>query len=288
MKGTLYVVATPIGNLKDISLRALEILAQVDFIAAEDTRHASHLLNHYAIGTKLLSLHEHNERSATEKLTALLLAGKSVALISDAGTPAISDPGAYLVSAARHHGIITTPIPGANAAISALSAAGIADPHFLFYGFLPPKRSSRIRELKAFSLFPHTLVYYEAPHRILECIADLDEILGSEREIVIARELSKTFENIHACALGKALDWLGADSNRQRGEFVLLVSGKPPEPKKEGISPEAKRILALLIEELPIKQAAKLAAAITGEKKNALYAEGLALKSEGIRKKAAQ
>ncbi len=280
MKGTLYVLATPIGNLKDISLRALEILAQVDFIAAEDTRHASHLLNHYAISTTLLSLHEHNERSATEKLISLLNAGKSVALISDAGTPAISDPGAYLVGAARKQGIITSPIPGANAAITALSAAGIGDPHFIFYGFLPSKRSSRRRELEVFRDFPHTLVYYEAPHRILECISDLCDVLGPDREITIARELSKTFESIHSCALGGALDWLKADSNRQRGEFVLLVSGKPPEIREAGISAEAKRILALLLEELPVKQAAKLAASITGEKKNALYAEALILKED--------
>ncbi|MBZ0093476.1 MAG: 16S rRNA (cytidine(1402)-2'-O)-methyltransferase [Sulfuricellaceae bacterium] len=280
MKGTLYVVATPIGNLKDISLRALEILAQADFIAAEDTRHASHLLNHYAISTKLLSLHEHNERSATDKIIALLDAGKTVALISDAGTPAISDPGAYLVAVARRQGIVTVPIPGANAAISALSAAGISDPHFLFYGFLPSKRSSRRQELEAFKDFPHTLVYYEAPHRILECVSDLADILGSKREITIARELSKAFESIHSCALGDVLDWLNADSNRQRGEFVLLISGKPPEMRAAGISDESKRVLALLVAELPLKQAVKLAAAISGEKKNALYAEGLTLKKE--------
>jgi len=273
------VVATPIGNLQDITLRALEILKTVDLIAAEDTRHSATLLGHFGIGTKLTPLHEHNERSAGEKLVGLLQAGQSVALISDAGTPAISDPGALLVNLAHQAGIKVVPIPGANAAIAALSASGLLMPRFLFIGFLPAKSSHRKQVLEAISDVPATLVFYEAPHRVLESVADFAEVLGGERQITFARELTKTFETIYQCKLGEALAWLQADPNRQRGEFVLLVEGAPVKDE-QAISPEARHTLELLLAELPLKQAVKLAADITGAKKNALYEKALELTAD--------
>ncbi len=276
--GTLYVVATPIGNLQDITLRALEILKSVDIVAAEDTRHSATLLGHFGIQAKLTALHEHNERSAGEKLVAQLQAGKSVALISDAGTPAISDPGAILVNMALAAGIKVVPIPGANAAIAALSASGLLMPRFLFIGFLPAKSAHRRQVLQSLADVPVTLVFYEAPHRVLESVADLATVLGGERQITLARELTKTFESIYQCPLGEATAWLQADSNRQRGEFVLLVEGAPASDDLV-ISPEAQRTLELLLAELPLKQAVKLAADITGIKKNTLYELALTLKS---------
>ncbi len=276
--GTLYVVATPIGNLQDITLRALEILKSVDTIAAEDTRHSATLLGHFGIQAKLTALHEHNERSAGEKLVAQLQAGKSIALISDAGTPAISDPGAILVNMALAAGIKVVPIPGANAAIAALSAAGLLMPRFLFIGFLPAKSAHRRQVLESLADVPVTLVFYEAPHRVLESVADLATVLGGERQVTLARELTKTFESIHQCPLGEATAWLQADPNRQRGEFVLLVEGAPASDD-QAISPEAQRTLELLLAELPLKQAVKLAADITGIKTNTLYELALTLKS---------
>lgn len=270
------MVATPIGNLQDITLRALEILKSVDVIAAEDTRHSATLLGHFGIQTKLTALHEHNERTAGEKLIAQIQAGQSVALISDAGTPAISDPGALLVKMAHEADIKVVPIPGANAAITALSASGLLMPRFLFIGFLPAKSSHRKQVLEAITDVPATLVFYEAPHRILECVADLAAILG-ERQMTFARELTKTFETIHHCKLSEALDWLQADPNQQRGEFVLLVEGAPVKDEQT-ISPEAQRTLECLLAELPLKQAVKLAADISGVKKNALYELALTLK----------
>lgn len=275
--GTLYVVATPIGNLQDITLRALEILKSVDLIAAEDTRHSATLLGHFGISTRLTPLHEHNERSAGEKLVAQLQAGQSVALISDAGTPAISDPGALLVNLAHQAGIKVVPIPGANAAITALSASGLLMPRFLFIGFLPAKSAHRKQVLEAICDVPATLVFYEAPHRVLESVSDFAAVLGGERHITFARELTKTFENIHNCRLDQALEWLQADPNQQRGEFVLLVEGAPAKDE-QAIDPEARRTLELLLAELPLKQAVKLAADITGVKKNTLYELALTLK----------
>ena len=276
-KNILYVVATPIGNLQDITLRALEILRSVDAIAAEDTRNTTRLLNHFAIGAKLIAVHEHNEYQAAARLIEMLQSGKSVALVSDAGTPAVSDPGAYLVAKVREAGLRVVPIPGANAAIAAFSAAGITAPHFLFYGFLPHTSSERKRELAALKATPYTLVFYESPHRILASMADLREVLGGARTVTIARELTKVFETIHTCTLEEALDWLEADPNQQRGEFVLLVSGAEV-AKEEGVGEEAQRILQLLLAEMPLKQAVKLAAEISGEKKNALYELALQLK----------
>jgi 16S rRNA (cytidine1402-2'-O)-methyltransferase len=279
-KGALYVVATPIGNLRDITLRALEVLGAADVVAAEDTRNTSHLLNHYNIRTRLLALHQHNERSAATKLITLLHEGQSIALVSDAGTPALSDPGAILVGMVREAGFAVVPVPGASAVAAAISAAGLAAPHFLFYGFLPQKSGARRRELETLSGLPYTLVFYEAPHRIMECVQDLHAVLGDARGITFARELTKMFESIHSCKLGEALDWLAADPNRQRGEFVVLVEGAAAQPAG-ALSADAQRVLHTLLEELPLKQAVKLAAQISGAKKNDLYALALEAQKNG-------
>ncbi len=261
----------------DITLRALEILAGADIVAAEDTRNTAHLLNHHGIAArKLLALHQHNERMASEAMIERLARGESIALVTDAGTPGVSDPGALLVNAVRAAGHRVVPIPGANAALAALSSSGIAAPHFLFYGFLPNKPTARRQELQALANLPYTLVFYEAPHRILECAADLLSVLGGEREIVFARELTKMFENIHMCSLGQAAEWLNADANNQRGEFVLLVSGA--QPRAEGLDAEAERVLGVLLQDLPLKQAVQLAVQISGAGKNELYQRALELK----------
>ena len=281
---TLYIVATPIGNLRDISLRALDILAAVDVIAAEDTRTTAHLLTHHSITKKMVALHQHNERAAAKKIVDLLAQGNSVALVTDAGTPGISDPGVILVNIVRDHGYKVVPIPGANAAVCALSAAGIAAPHFLFYGFLPASTGPRRRELEGLKSQPYTLVFYETPHRILECMAALTEVLGTHRQLVIARELTKLFETIHTCTLANALAWMQADTNRQKGEFVLILSGAEIQEGK-GLSDQAQHTLKLLLQELPLKQAVRLATEITGESKNMLYAQALALKNEENKKK---
>ncbi|MEP7073704.1 MAG: 16S rRNA (cytidine(1402)-2'-O)-methyltransferase [Nitrosospira sp.] len=281
---TLYIVATPIGNLRDISLRALDILAAVDVIAAEDTRTTAHLLTHHSITKKMMALHQHNERATAKKIVNLLAQGNSVALVTDAGTPGISDPGVILVNTVRDHGYKVVPIPGANAAVCALSAAGIAAPHFLFYGFLPASAGPRRRELEGLKSQPYTLVFYETPHRILECVAALAEVLGTHRQLVIARELTKLFETIHICTLDNALAWLQADTNRQKGEFVLLLSGAEVQ-KEEGLSDQTQYTLKLLLQELPLKQAVRLAMDITGESRNMLYAQALALKKETNEKK---
>lgn len=275
MKATLFIVATPIGNLGDITLRAVETLRQAAVIACEDTRHARRLLDHYDIRTELLAVHEHNEQAATEKIIALLESGKSVALISDAGTPGISDPGARTAAAVRAAGFPVSPLPGPNAAVTALSAAGLADNAFHFVGFLPAKVGARKTALAALKSIPATLVFYEAPHRITETVADLVDQLEPQRDIVIARELTKLFEEIVRLLLPEAPVWLAADENHRRGEFVLLVSAPPP---REGLDAESERILKLLLAELPVKQAAKLTAAITGQPKNDLYQQALALK----------
>ena len=270
-------MATPIGNLSDISARALSVLAEVDLVAAEDTRTTQHLLAHHGVGAKLIALHQHNERERAAELVAQLEAGKSIALVSDAGTPGISDPGALLVARAMAAGIAVCPIPGANAAVAALSASGLAAPHFLFYGFLPARPGARRAALAALRALPYALVFYEAPHRVTECIADLAATLGGGREIVIARELTKLFESIHRCRLNQAGAWHAENADRQRGEFVLIVSGAQEE-KQEGLAREAERVLQLLLGELPLKQSVALAAVITGARKNELYQRALALR----------
>jgi len=279
-KSALYVVATPIGNLSDISLRALDVLAKAEVIAAEHVQNSKHLLAAHAITAKLIALHQHNEAAVAGKIVTLLESGKSVALITDAGTPGISDPGAIVVQRVREGGCRVVPVPGANAAVCALSAAGMMNPHFLFYGFLPTKSGLRKRELTALKSHPYTLIFYEAPHRILECIADMIDIFGAQREITLARELTKLFETIHSGTLADALSWLQADTNQQKGEFVLLLSGAET-PDKSEISDQARHTLTCLLVELPLKQAVKLTAEITGENKNALYQLALDLKAGG-------
>lgn len=277
LEAALYVVATPIGNLRDITLRALEVLAAADVVAAEDTRNSVHLLSHHGItANKLIAVHQHNERGAAEKVIALLQAGQSVAFISDAGTPAVSDPGALLVLAVRAAGLRVIPIPGASAAMAALSAAGLNEQHFLFYGFLPNKSAARRTALQSLISHPYTLVFYEAPHRIVECVADLCAVLGGERQIVLAREITKLFETIHSCELGDAEAWLQSDSNNQRGEFVVLVSGAVPQ---QGLSAETLSTLSTLLDELPLKQAVQLATKITGANRNELYQRALQIKN---------
>jgi len=273
-KGTLYVVGTPIGNLGDITLRALEVLKNVDLVAAEDTRVTSRLLRHYGITAKLVALHEHNETRTTAPLLDMLGRGKSLALVSDAGTPGISDPGFRLAAAARTAGHRVSPIPGANAAVSALSASGICSAHFLFYGFLQSRAGERRKELAGLASYPFALVFFEAPHRILESVADMADVLGAERQIVIARELTKLFEDIHSCLLGEAVDWLGAEDVRRKGELVLVVAGAVPRvPEDESVQ----RALEALLAELPLKQAVSLAAKITGARRNRVYDMALAM-----------
>ena len=277
--GILYVVATPIGNLQDITLRALDTLKHVDAIAAEDTRHTSGLLSHFGIVKKLIAVHEHNEHQSAEKLLVQLNSGQNIALVTDAGTPGISDPGAVVVDLVRKAGIKVVPIPGASAVIAALSASGIAQNGFLFHGFLPASGAARRKVLETLKSQMVTLVLYEAPHRIVECIADLSLVLGAERRITFARELTKTFETIYSCNLGEAGAWLQADANQQRGEFVLLVEAAALK-EADAIPEEAARILKTLLAELPLKQAVKLATDITQLKKNDLYEFALQLKNE--------
>jgi 16S rRNA (cytidine1402-2'-O)-methyltransferase len=261
--GHLYIVATPIGNLRDISLRALDILKTVDVVAAEDTRNSAGLLAAYGIEARLQACHEHNEKTAAAGLVGRLRAGESVAYISDAGTPGISDPGAELVRQA------VVPLPGPNAAVTALSVTGLDSGQWLFYGFLPVRAGQRRSVLESLRALCYPLVFYEAPHRLEEALTDLEAILGPERRVFMARELTKRFESCHACRLGELRAWLDEDDNRKRGEFVLVVDGAVPDA--EAAWREALRVLEILLGELPASQAARLAARLTGARKNALY-----------------
>ena len=276
--GTLYIVATPIGNLGDITLRALETLKNVDAIAAEDTRHTSGLLSHFGITKKLVAVHEHNEHQSAEKLLAQLQAGENIALVTDAGTPAVSDPGAVVVDLVRKAGIKVVPIPGVSAVITALSASGISQNGFYFHGFLPASGSARRKTLEGLKSQTVTLVFYEAPHRIVESIVDLYTVLGNRR-VTFARELTKTFETIYSCDLSAAEAWVLVDSNQQRGEFVLLVEAELPK-EATAVDEESVRILKCLLADLPLKQAVKLATEITQQKKNDLYELALSFKNE--------
>lgn len=277
--GILYVVATPIGNLQDITLRALDTLKAVDAIAAEDTRHTSGLLSHFGISKKLIAVHEHNEHQSAEKLLSQLNAGDSIALVTDAGTPGISDPGAVVVDLVRKAGVKVVPVPGVSAVIAALSASGIVQNGFMFHGFLPASGAARRKVLETLKTQTVTLVIYEAPHRIVDSIADMCAVLGGERRITFARELTKTFETIYSCNLSDAVAWLEADTNQQRGEFVLLIEAAALKDAEE-MPEETVRILKLLLAELPLKQAVKLATEITHEKKNVLYEFALQLKQQ--------
>ena len=280
LPGTLYVVATPLGNLRDVTLRALDILGSVDTIAAEDTRVTGILLRNYGIAARMLSLREHNEAARAEQLVALLHAGRSAALVSDAGTPAVSDPGARLVRAVRDAGLSVVPIPGANAAIAAVSVAGLAAERFLFLGFLPGAKARR--ELLAWvAELPVALVIYEAPHRVCETVAHLNEAFDGGRTLVVARELTKKFETIACMTLAEAPAWFAADPNHERGEFVLVVDAPAVTgTASQGSAIDTHRLLTALIAELPPARVARVAAAATGLPREVLYAQALALKAE--------
>lgn len=268
--GVLYVVATPIGNLGDISQRAVEILSSVDRIAAEDTRHSGRLLSHCGIKKHLLALHEHNETAAIDRLLAVLQAGESVALISDAGTPLVSDPGFKLVRAVRAAGIQVSPIPGPSALIAALSVAGLPTDRFVFEGFLPAKQQARQARLRSLVDEPRTLLFYESSHRISALIEDLGEIFGGERQAVVARELTKLYEQVVDGSLAELSDWLAERDEHHKGEFVVLVAGAEP-AAEEGLTAADRQLVALLAEELPPKKAAAIAAKITSKRKKLFY-----------------
>lgn len=274
--GTLYVVATPIGNVGDISLRALHLLSIADAVACEDTRNTSQLLSRYGLQKTLVAAHEHNEREAAGKLIARLGAGERIALVSDAGTPAVSDPGARIVDAVREAGMRVVPLPGASAAVSALSVCGLANDRFTFVGFLPAKPKQRETALASLAAREETLVFYEAPHRIAETTDALLAAFGPARRVVFARELTKLFEETHRCTLAEAPGWVAADAHRLKGEYVVLVEGAPAAADTDDA--EARRLLGILLEELPVKQAAGIAARVTGQKKNALYDLALRMK----------
>ncbi|MFB9135196.1 16S rRNA (cytidine(1402)-2'-O)-methyltransferase [Vibrio olivae] len=271
---TLYIVPTPIGNLGDITQRALEVLSNVDMIAAEDTRHTGKLLSHFNIQTKTFALHDHNEQQKAQVLVEKLLQGATIALVSDAGTPLISDPGYHLVSQCRHAGVKVVPLPGACAVITALSASGLPSDSFSFEGFLPPKSKGRKDKFLEIAKAARTSIFYESPHRIVDSLKDMLDILGSDRQVVLARELTKTFETIQSLPLGELIDWVTSDGNQQRGEMVLLIHGYRA-ASEELVPEEAQRTLGILIKELPLKKAAGLTAEIYNLKKNALYKWGL-------------
>ncbi|MEE3651423.1 MULTISPECIES: 16S rRNA (cytidine(1402)-2'-O)-methyltransferase [unclassified Brenneria] len=266
---TLYIVPTPIGNLGDITQRALAVLQHVDLIAAEDTRHTGLLLQHFAINARLFALHDHNEQQKADTLLAKLQSGQSIALVSDAGTPLINDPGYHLVRRCREAGIRVVPLPGACAAITALSAAGLPSDRFCYEGFLPAKTKARTDTLRALQEEPRTLIFYESTHRLLDSLQDIIVVLGPQRYVVLAREITKTWESIHGAPVGELLEWVKEDENRRKGEMVLIVEGHKADI--DALPAEALRTLSLLQKELPLKKAAALAAEIHGVKKNALY-----------------
>lgn len=272
--GTLYIVATPIGNRDDISLRALEILKSVDAILAEDTRHSAQLLNLLGIHKPLHSLHAHNEAQKSAQIIQALEEGQSFALISDAGTPLISDPGFPLVRQAREQQINVVPIPGACALIAALSAAGVACDSFTFIGFLPAKQTARRTKLESLRQSEHTIVFYESTHRVIDCLDDLIEIYGQTYEMVVAKELTKTFERFICGGVNNIKDWFLADTSHSKGEFVFIL---PPRPAQEQTNQQEKEILTLLLNELPLKQAVKIASLLTQKNKNELYKLALLL-----------
>ena len=276
LTGILYIVATPIGNLQDITQRALDTFAQVDLIAAEDTRHSGLLLSHYGIKKPFFALHDHNEQEKAHILVEKLKQGSHIALISDAGTPLISDPGFHLVRQCREAGIRIVPLPGACAAITALCASGIASDRFCFEGFLPAKSKARKDKLENIVEEDRTLIFYESTHRILDTLEDMQSVLGEERYIVLAREITKTWETITGNTIKNLREWLLEDPNRTKGEMVLIVEGKPKSDNNDEISPQAVKALELIAEELPLKKAAAIVAELYGYKKNALYQFGLA------------
>lgn len=275
---TLYIVATPIGNLGDITLRAIETLKNVDLIAAEDTRHSGLLLQHFAIEGRLYPLHDHNEQQKTEALIEKLKSGLSIALISDAGTPLINDPGYHLVKACYRNQITVVPVPGACAAITALSVSGLPTDRFCYEGFLPAKSKARINLLTQLKQEPRTVVFYESTHRILDSLQDMLDVYGPEKIVVLAKELTKSWETIIHSPLKDLIEWLKADDNRRKGEFVLIVEGYDKVNEQE-IDPDAIKLLNRLQQEIPLKKAAGIVAEIYGLKKNQLYQLGLEQKT---------
>ncbi|OOF36080.1 16S rRNA (cytidine(1402)-2'-O)-methyltransferase [Rodentibacter heidelbergensis] len=275
LSGILYIVATPIGNLKDITQRALDTFSQVDLIAAEDTRHSGLLLSHYGIKKPFFALHDHNEQEKAAVLVEKLKQGMHIALISDAGTPLISDPGFHLVRQCRDAGIAVVPLPGACAAITALCASGIASDRFCFEGFLPAKSKARRDKLEKVAEEERTLIFYESTHRILDTLADMQEVLGEARYVVLARELTKTWETIVGDTVVNLRQWLSEDPNRTKGEMVLIIEGKTKQESEAEFSPLAIKALNLMAQELPLKKAAAIVAELYGYKKNALYQFGL-------------
>lgn len=275
LSGILYIVATPIGNLSDITQRALQTFAEVDLIAAEDTRHSGLLLSHYGIKKPFFALHDHNEQEKAQVLVEKLKNGTHIALISDAGTPLISDPGFHLVRQCREAGIKVVPLPGACAAITALCASGIASDRFCFEGFLPAKSKARKDKLESLVEEERTLIFYESTHRILETLADMQEVLGEDRYVVLAREITKTWETIVGDRLSALRQWLSEDANRTKGEMVVIVEGKAKLDKEAEFSVQAIKALCLISQELPLKKAAAIVAELYGYKKNALYQFGL-------------
>jgi 16S rRNA (cytidine1402-2'-O)-methyltransferase len=273
-RGCLYVIATPIGNLEDLSPRARRILGHVDVICAEDTRVTARLLHHFGIQRPMVSLHDHNEDEVAASLVKDLQAGKSLALVSDAGTPLISDPGFALVRAARDAQLRVQAIPGASAALAALSISGLASDRFVFEGFLPPRRAGRLARLQELALESRTLIFFESAHRILECAEDLCTGFGPERRLLVARELTKRFEESAVMAGAELVGWLNADANRQRGEFALVVEGAREIPADDA---EAERVLRVLLKELPPAAAARIASALTGQRRRALYSKAVNL-----------
>jgi len=272
-KGCLYIVATPIGNLDDITYRAVQVLMEVDAIAAEDTRHSKKLMQHLGVTTPLVALHEHNENALSEKIIKRLERGESLALISDAGTPLISDPGFPLVNQAHKAGLKIIPVPGASSVLAALSVSGLPTDRFVFEGFLPSKKTARQKRLRELEKETRTLILFETPHRITVALADLAEVLGEDREIFMARELTKTHEEVKRSSVGQVLEAASSGALQERGEFVLVLAGNGN--KQSAIDDQALKIFDLLLEELPLKTSASLAAKITGLKRKDFYNEGL-------------
>jgi len=281
VNGALYIVATPIGNLADMTARAIEVLRDVAVIAAEDTRHSGVLLRHFGISTPCLAYHEHNERQQTETLIERLGQGAAVALISDAGTPLLSDPGYHLVKAAHAADIRVIPIPGASAVLAALSVSGLPTDRFIFEGFLPAKSSGRRERMLALRSETRTLIFYEAPHRLLATLGDMAEIFGQQREAVLARELTKVYETIRKDSLERLRHWVEADPNQQKGECAIVVQGAEVVSDQVDADAEKRRILEILLDEMPLKQAVGVAVKISGEKRNRLYQWAVDMKDAG-------
>jgi 16S rRNA (cytidine1402-2'-O)-methyltransferase len=275
---SLYIVATPIGNLADMSARAIDVLKNVDVIAAEDTRHSGHLLQHHAITTPTVSLHEHNEQQRSEVLLSRLQAGESVALISDAGTPLISDPGYRLVSLVREHGINVIPIPGCCALVAALSASGLASDRFSFEGFLPSKQGARKQALEKLANETRTMIFYESPRRLHSSLEDMQSIFGADRPACLARELTKLHETIMTKPLAELQAWVASDSNQQRGECVVLIEGN--RQQQDASEAEVDRVLSLLLADLPVKRAAAITASLLSVSKNKAYEQALKLQQK--------